>query len=87
MPGSRPFPPCHGPRLASLGGAEGIRTPDLLRAKQALSHLSYSPIYELARDLPAAALGLLPRLDAFHPPKLGELQGAGAVGKRLVHLH
>jgi hypothetical protein len=26
-----------------LGGAEGIRTPDLLRAKQALSPLSYSP--------------------------------------------
>ena len=26
-----------------FGGAEGIRTPDLLRAKQALSQLSYSP--------------------------------------------
>ena len=25
------------------GGAEGIRTPDLLLAKQALSRLSYSP--------------------------------------------
>ena len=25
------------------GGAEGIRTPDLLRAKEALSRLSYSP--------------------------------------------
>jgi hypothetical protein len=25
------------------GGAEGIRTPDLLLAKQALSQLSYSP--------------------------------------------
>lgn len=26
------------------GGAEGIRTPDLLRAKEALSQLSYSPV-------------------------------------------
>ena len=26
------------------GGAEGTRTPDLLRAKEALSQLSYSPI-------------------------------------------
>ena len=26
-----------------IGGAEGIRTPYLLRAKQALSQLSYSP--------------------------------------------
>ncbi len=25
------------------GGAEGIRTPDLLRAREALSQLSYSP--------------------------------------------
>ena len=29
--------------MATLGGAEGIRTPDLLRARQALSQLSYSP--------------------------------------------
>ena len=27
------------------GGAEGIRTPDLLRAREALSQLSYSPIW------------------------------------------
>jgi hypothetical protein len=26
-----------------IGGAEGIRTPDLLNANQALSQLSYSP--------------------------------------------
>ena len=26
------------------GGAEGIRTPDLLRAREALSQLSYSPL-------------------------------------------
>jgi hypothetical protein len=29
--------------MVTLGGAEGIRTPDLLLAKQALSRLSYSP--------------------------------------------
>jgi hypothetical protein len=29
-----------------IGGAEGIRTPDLLRAKEALSRLSYSPVYQ-----------------------------------------
>ena len=27
-----------------IGGAEEIRTPDFLRAKEALSQLSYSPI-------------------------------------------
>ncbi len=30
------------------GGAEGDRTPDLLNAIQALSHLSYSPTVPLA---------------------------------------
>ena len=29
---------------ANSGGAEGIRTPDLLNANQALSQLSYSPV-------------------------------------------
>jgi hypothetical protein len=29
--------------MVTIGGAEGIRTPDLLLAKQALSRLSYSP--------------------------------------------
>jgi hypothetical protein len=28
----------------TFGGAEGIRTPDLLNANQALSQLSYSPV-------------------------------------------
>ena len=27
----------------TLGGAEGTRTPDFLRAREALSQLSYSP--------------------------------------------
>ena len=29
--------------IVPLSGAEGIRTPDLLLAKEALSRLSYSP--------------------------------------------
>jgi hypothetical protein len=37
------------PRLFLYGGATGIRTPDLLRAKQPLSHLSYRP--ETKREL------------------------------------
>ena len=37
------------PRLFLCGGATGIRTPDLLRAKQPLSHLSYRP--ETKREL------------------------------------
>jgi hypothetical protein len=32
-----------------LNGAEGIRTPDLLRAREALSQLSYSPTLAIAR--------------------------------------
>ena len=31
--------------IVTLGGAEGTRTPDFLLAKEALSQLSYSPIY------------------------------------------
>ena len=31
------------PSIVHYGGAEGIRTPDLLRAREALSQLSYSP--------------------------------------------
>ncbi len=33
------------PPIVTPGGAEGTRTPDLLRAKEALSQLSYSPIW------------------------------------------
>jgi hypothetical protein len=41
------------------GGAEGIRTPDLLLAKQALSRLSYSPNvrYCIKYRVTAKALG------------------------------
>ena len=34
--------------IVTFGGAEGIRTPDLLRAKEALSRLSYSPALGLS---------------------------------------
>ena len=30
--------------VAFIGGAEGDRTPDLMTASHALSHLSYSPL-------------------------------------------
>ena len=32
-------------RIQIYGGAEGTRTPDFLRAREALSQLSYSPFY------------------------------------------
>ena len=32
--------------MVTLGGAEGTRTPDLLRAREALSQLSHSPTYQ-----------------------------------------
>ena len=37
--------------IVPFGGAEGIRTPDLLRAREALSQLSYSPFYPAAAVL------------------------------------
>jgi hypothetical protein len=42
------------PRPAGVNGAEGIRTPDLLGAIQALSQLSYSPgiqIWDLRSEI------------------------------------
>ena len=33
------------PKQSLNGGDEGIRTPDLLHAKQALSQLSYTPTF------------------------------------------
>ncbi len=38
----------HGPALAGGGGADRDRTGDLLRAKQVLSQLSYSPLRVVA---------------------------------------
>jgi hypothetical protein len=37
--------------IVIFGGAEGIRTPDLLRAREALSQLSYSPIITRASNV------------------------------------
>ena len=49
-----PLPPKRLPReeisvlsIVHSGGAEGIRTPDLLRAREALSQLSYSPMLQI----------------------------------------
>ncbi len=36
--------------FVKYGGAEGTRTPDFLRAKEALSHLSYSPTPDVSID-------------------------------------
>ncbi len=49
--------PRFAPRLFLCGGATGIRTPDLLRAKQPLSHLSYRP--EIKRELRKAQFSAL----------------------------
>ncbi len=43
---------CAGGSVAvTNGGAEGIRTPDLLRAREALSQLSYSPLFPRRPEL------------------------------------
>ncbi len=41
--------------IDTFGGAEGIRTPDLLRAREALSQLSYSPIPDIIAMLGACS--------------------------------
>ena len=43
-------------RLTLGGGAREDRTPDLLRARQALSQLSYGPIEGFALDFSSASL-------------------------------
>ena len=42
-------PAIYGSVKNKYGGAKGDRTPDLLRARQALSQLSYSPIIHLKK--------------------------------------
>ncbi|GEM_PF-3936148 len=50
---------CEPPRFQSLfGGATGNRTPDLLNAIQALSHLSYDPTGEKHRTVSVAMPGV-----------------------------
>ena len=48
------------------GGAEGARTPDLLTASQALSQLSYSPVFAVAKTRRLAS-----------GPSLGKAEGEG----------
>ena len=50
------------PKAFGAGGAEGVRTPDLLNAIQALYQLSYDPIRK-GRNLKSQ-----PRLSNFLPP-------------------
>ena len=50
------------PRVSSSGGAEEDRTPDLLRARQLLSQLSYGP------RLRAQPTTILVGLGGFEPP-------------------
>ena len=52
------------PAVLALGGAEGIRTPDLRRAKAALSQLSYGP-----ESLPANADGEWASLESNQGPQ------------------
>ena len=46
-------------RLFLDGGAKEDRTPDLLRAKQALSQLSYGPVWDHAAHQQLVGLGRL----------------------------
>lgn len=76
-----PAPPGRGQYLvfqravqSGCGGAKGIRTPDLLRAKQTLSQLSYCPRYKVRTErrmcwlLPAQFSGLLVGVGGLEPP-------------------
>ena len=53
-----------------FGGAEGIRTPDLLRAREALSQLSYSPTMLTDRGQGENKTYPLIRADYRHPSPL-----------------
>ena len=63
------------------GGAAGIRTPDLRRAKAALSRLSYGP-HASAR--PVGAPGLEPGTSALSGPRSDHLSYAPALVMRVV---
>ena len=54
-----------------MSGAGGTRTPDPLRAKQVLSHLSYSPVSSAAPPLDSAA-------EPLQQPHVGLVNAAGA---------
>ena len=75
---------CQGPTHTPSGGAAGIRTPDLRRAKAALSQLSYGPVLtrpaaELLpprRIRPVGAPGLEPGTSALSGPRSNHLSYA-----------
>ena len=52
----------HNGRLFRAGGAAGTRTPDLRRAKAALSQLSYGPLRFSVLDAPTRHAASLPRI-------------------------
>ena len=83
---------CGVSRCPLAGGAEGARTPDLLNAIEALSHLSYGP----ARD-PSMATGCFQDLNSPRGSglartgtdleDLGAANRASALGRRSAILH
>src|SRR5690606_35982945 len=62
-----------------VGGAEGNRTPDLLIANEALSHLSYGPGPRMARimGMPPLPVKETNRGFSLPPPGLGGPPGTG----------
>ena len=62
------------PRPNQYGGAREDRTPDLLRARQALSQLSYGPVYVVGLgrfELPTSPLSGVRSNQLSYRPKRG----------------
>ena len=73
---------------ASPGGAAGIRTPDLRRAKAALSQLSYGPqrLMRFSRShMRVGAPGFEPGTSALSGPRSNHLSYAPGQPQRGVH--
>ena len=78
--------------MSRIGGAKEDRTPDLLRAKQALSQLSYGPIFRPAStprqlvglgrfELPTSPLsGVRSNQLSYRPNRLSRVNQAIRVG-------
>jgi hypothetical protein len=66
-------------RVPTRGGAAGIRTPDLRRARAALSRLSYGPPLPGTRSGGVGAPGLEPGTSALSGPRSNHLSYAPAV--------
>jgi hypothetical protein len=67
--GAHPQPP-------AAGGAAGTRTPDLRRARAALSQLSYGPLLDAGRPPSVGAPGLEPGTSALSGPRSNQLSYA-----------